>query len=505
MRQRLIGRMLAVAVVLGAVVQSASAAESKPLTLVRAQHAELRRKQAEVLADLAGKLEQAGAADAAAEARKLAVPPDGKRIEFEKLPAKVQAEPSLELPREQRDLLQKLRTARQKCANDLFLLSKRALGAGSVGYAYELVREAAVQDPDNVAARKILGYVRAGDEWLTAFQSRMRRTGQVWHPKFGWIPEADVRQYEAGQRKSKGRWITAEQDAELHRDFENAWEVRTEHYLVKTNHSLERGVEVATRLEAFHDFFVETFAGFYNKPEDLKTLFGNGTARVVEAKPHEVHYFRTRDEYNKRLVSKIPTIAVTNGLYYTSDRVAYFFHDDKLTSDDTLYHEETHQLMYECLSRDREVANQAHFWVIEGIACYMESFRPGEGKVSLGDPNHVRIVAARYRYLTDKHYVPLGKFAAMGLLEFQTLPFSELQRNYSEAAGLAHFFMQYDDGRYRDALVEHLSQLYHTVGPGRRPVQNLAELTGIAYTELDRQYGEYMKALGAPTATAARE
>ncbi|HEX6985240.1 MAG TPA: hypothetical protein VF170_07680, partial [Planctomycetaceae bacterium] len=114
-----------------------------------------------------------------------------------------------------------------------------------------------------------------------------------------------------------------------------------------------------------------------------------------------------------------------------------------------------------------------------------------------------RIVAARYRYLTEGHYVPLGRFAAMGLNEFQTLPFDEMQRNYSQAAGLAHFFMHYDGGRYCDALIEHLAQLYNGPGPNRRMAQNLAELTGVSYTELDRQYGEYMRSLGEPQTAAA--
>ena len=37
----------------------------------------------------------------------------------------------------------------------------------------------------------------------------------------------------------------AGEEAEIRRDFRHAWEIRTEHFLVKTNHSLERGVEIA--------------------------------------------------------------------------------------------------------------------------------------------------------------------------------------------------------------------------------------------------------------------
>lgn len=481
------------------------AGESRQMALLRTRHESLRRDYAESLNGLARDLSAVGAADAAAEASKLAVPPDPRQIVLQKLPKAFAQDPSLDLPAGERELRLKFRTARRDQSIELYRLSRQALTAGSVRYAYELLRESAAQDPDNPTARKVLGYVPAGKEWLTPYTAKKKARGDQWHATYGWLPKDHVARYEAGERFSGGRWITAEQDAELRRDFLNAWEVETEHYLVKTNHSLERGVEIATRLEEFHDFFVNAFAGFFNSPQQLKVLFqGSGTARPAEQPKHEVHYFRTRDEYNRRLVSKEAKIGDTNGLYFTTDRVAYFYHDEGRTADDTLYHEATHQLLYESLPKQREVGTQAHFWVIEGFACYMESFRPGAGGASLGDPGHVRIQAARYRYLDDGHYTPLGKFAAMGLHEFQTVPLSEMMRNYSQAAGLAHFFMHYDRGRYRDALIEHLAQLYHGAGPLRRPAQNLAELTGVAYTELDRQYGAYVKGLGEVRA-AARE
>lgn len=482
----------------------AAPAENRQLDLVRSEHGQLRREYAEVLNGLATELQRAGALEAATEALSLAVPSDPRQITISQLPASVLPDIPASAPTEVRAALLKLQQAREKQSVDLYLLSRRAITAGATQYAYELLREAATQDPDNPTARKILGFKRVGNEWLTPFEARMRYTKQVWHENYGWIPESHIPRYDAGERFSGGRWVSSENDAELHRDFSNPWIIRTEHYLVKTNHSLERGVEVASKLETFHGFFVETFAGFFSRPEDLQKLFRGGGNRAVESKPYEVHYYRTRDEYNERLVSKIENIAITNGLYYTNDRIAYFFHDEKLTLDDTLYHEATHQIMYECLPRPREVATEAHFWAIEGIACYMESFKVEKnGDLTIGDVRHPRIIAARHRYVTDKYYVPIGKFAAMGLHQFQSVPLSEMQRNYSQASGLAHFLMHFDQGRYRDAFIEHLAQLYHGVGPYRKPAQNLAELTRIAYVKLDQEYGDYIKDLGTAQATAS--
>jgi hypothetical protein len=63
--------------------------------------------------------------------------------------------------------------------------------------------------------------------------------------------------------------------------------------------------------------------------------------------------------------------------------------------------------------------------------------------------------------------------------------------------------MQYDAGHYRDALIEHLSEIYRAGARGRLAVRSLAELTGVSYDELDRQYEAYMQALPASIPQAA--
>src|SRR5262249_4808884 len=154
----------------------------------------------------------------------------------------------------------------------------------------------------------------------------------------------------------------------------------------------------------------------------------------------------------------------------------------------TLYHEATHQLFFESHSQNRAICENHHFWIIEGIACYMESFQRKDGSFTLGDPNYIRFVGARHNLLDKKYYVPLREFSGYGMLEFQTAP--ELSKNYTQAAGLARFFMHHDNGRYRDALVTHLSQLYSKDERVRENAQGLDELTSIDFSDLDRQYAE---------------
>lgn len=462
------------------------------------KHEQLREQFAASLGKIAETAESNGFHDEAQAIRKLAAPPDADRLQLEPLPEEVQPEIRLDTPENERAWKSPLRRAQQDYARDLYLLAQRLVNQGHSSYAFQVIREAASHDPDNKSVRGVLGFARHENQWVTPFRRQMLKENNVWHEEFGWLKKDQVDRYENGERYFKSKWMSARQEAELRRDFKNAWEVRTDHFLVKTNVSQERGVEVAKALEEFHDFFMEAFASFFQSPQQLKKLFSPATGAATRAaKPHVVHYFATQDEYNTTLKPKIPLIGITNGLYFTTDRTAYFFEPTVGNFEQnkpTLFHEATHQLLYEIDPKARAIADREHFWIIEGIACYMESFRRGNnGRISVGDPRYLRFEAARQRYVIDKYYIPLEKFAGMGLRDFQSDP--NIAKNYSQASGLAHFFMHYDNGRYRDDLIEHLTQHYSVTRRKVPMVQGLDELTGVDYAELDRQYGEYCATL----------
>jgi len=466
------------------------------LELFRSQHSELRRNHVAALGKIRAfcadqKLEKGVQAVDAAIRSATDTPTSNPE-----LPVLVAAELSPNLPGPQRQWRSQLRTQRRRQAQALLLLSRRVLKAGHTSYAFDLVRETAISDPDSRVARRLLGFVRFGDRWVTPFASLQLRRRHVWHATFGWLPASHVEKYENGQRYFKRRWVSVEREAELRRDFRNAWEIRTDHYLIRTNHSLEEGVALARNLETFYRFFHSSFAGFFKTREQIQRLF-DGTNQVTGGgsstltRPHVVHFFRDRNEYRRTLRQRIPQIDITNGLYMPEDRIAYFFHGkpvDPLFPRATLFHEATHQLLYESRTRHRPIAHDANFWIVEGFACYMESFLPSATGYQIGDPKYVRFHWARHRLLEENYYIPLKTFASMGMRPFQTDP--NITRNYSQASGLAHFLLHHEDGRYRDALIQHLSQIYT---PGRRiSISPLQTLTGVDTIELDRQYRRYL-------------
>jgi len=418
--------------------------------------------------------------------------PDALSFDLPALPREVLPEISNQLSADERFWQTQLRKHDTDYARKLYLLSRQSLHNGNPGFAYRLVREAAVHDPDHPQVRKILGYVRSGNEWVTPFAAEQIRKGNVWHEQFGWLPKSHLVRYAAGERNFKGRWVTTAKEDVLRQSFADCWEVRTDHYLIKTNHSLERGVELGKALEDYYEFFNETFAGFFNTPEQLKKLFeGAAKSARPDAKQYVVHYYRTREEYLDRMKKQFPNIGQTNGVYMTNDRVAHFYHDPSVQNEATLFHEATHQLFFESHNQPRPIGDKAHFWIIEGIACYMESFHCKNGVVSVGDPQYIRFAGARANLLSEtSYYVPLREFSGLGTQQFQNAPQPELMKNYTQASGLARFFMHYDNGRYREALVTHLSQLYSGNNNIRNQAQGLDALTGVAFEDLDCQYLE---------------
>lgn len=455
---------------------------------------------------LAAEVEALGMAPNAREIRAFAQQPDQRSLRMDDLPETLIPDIPAALSTEERNWRLRLRGLETDYANDLFKLGERAKLSGQISLAWRFVREAAYRNPDHDRARATLGYVLYKNSWTTPFRKQKLERGNEWHDRFGWVLKDDLPKYLEGERRAKdGRWLPADRDAAIRADFANAWEVDSEHFHVRSNHSLERAVEISVELERFHDYFVREFAAVFMTPQQMQKLF-EGAAGTVSSKRHVVHYFRTREEFRKRLIDKQPEAAFSDGLYRSDDRIAYFFDrpgdEDKVA--ETMYHEVTHQILSESARKAVGVANwvDGDFWLVEGLACYLESFKPQGRGGAVGDSKHLRIDWAR-RFLVDEDFfIPLERFTAMTQHDFQCADMpngaprvDRLQHHYAQAAGVTHFFMHSGDGKYRDALIQYLAQIYSADQRIRRNNATLEELTGVPFKELDRQYAEYMRGL----------
>lgn len=381
----------------------------------------------------------------------------------------------------------RFRKLRQAQGKSLYELAVAAAEQREFTLAYQLVHATLREDPGQEAARRLLGYKQHEGKWLTQYEFNKAKGNQVWHPQFGWIGRKQVARYEAGERFYKGRWISAADDARLHAEIDRGWEIATEHFQVRTNHSLEEGVVLAARLEEFYDVWRQLFVRFLFTDEQLARSFRDSTPLVHRSRLHQVTFFRDRDEYRAALAGESPSIGITTGYYLPSARTAYFFAGPE-REDANLCHEATHQLFYEP-KLVPEAANDANFWVVEGIACLMESYRRGNRLALLGGADALRLINARNRLLRDDFYVGLAELCGLGMKALQER--DDLKAIYSEAAGMTYFLLFADEGCYRQALVDYLSAVY----TNRDRPATLSQLTGASYDQLDEQYQRFIRNL----------
>lgn len=444
------------------------------------------------------------------------------------LPDFVQLPVSNRLPAEEKAWRTRLRKIREDRAKELYSLARKALRAGLPSLAYDIVNDVLRLNPDDTNSRLIMGQRQFHDplrkddptyagEWVSPFEAQQRSGSEAktQHPIYGWIPVGHVARYEAGERPWRGKWISAQKEAEIRRDFENAWEIRSEHFEVKTNTSLEEGVEISRKLEVFYRWLQSHFAGFFDTPDALEEKFEQANARrrgQTVFKPMKVLYFATREEYDRRMRGKIPPGQITNGLYWEPDSTSYFFRNPEDADRSTVFHEATHQILDLATRSDRvaaakkrqhvlrqpraerwKVGDKSNFWIIEGLACYFESFEVNEGVASVGRPDYIRFVGARQRYLVDNFFIPTQTFCSLGQEHFMAHP--NRRQFYTQASGLCHFLLHYEDGVYRDDLVKLLSAIYR---PDLRNVleqPSLEKITEVRFSTLDQQYRDHLESL----------
>ena len=257
------------------------------------------------------------------------------------------------------------------------------------------------------------------------------------------------------------------------------------------------------RQELF-DVWQKLFIRFYASEAHIQALF-DGQAQKLRTQMPRFHvvFFRDRDDYNRSLQAAMPdmsNIEISIGVYVERTRCAYFFAGEGY-EDRTLFHEASHQLFHQSRGFGRiapDVGHNTNFWIVQGVALYMESLRRDGDYDTLGGFDDERMHAARYRLLEDDFYVPLEELTTYGMKTIQND--KRIATLYSQAAGLTNFLVHYDAGRYRDALVTYLVTVYE----GRADPNTLSELTGTSYRDLDKQYRQFMQQSLHKAATGGR-
>ncbi|MHB8969133.1 MAG: hypothetical protein ACYC3X_04195 [Pirellulaceae bacterium] len=341
---------------------------------------------------------------------------------------------------------------RRQQAERLFDLARAQAEAGNEGAAYRLLCEVLREDPDHAQTRRILGYAQGEQGWRHSARRPKTRRNRVTHPQFGWSSD----QY---------------------------WVVDSEHFEVTTNLHVRAGRQVAEYLERVYSAWQQLFYEYWTVPGRLTARFRGENVSLGPEHAFEVVLFRDREEYVQQLSRSEPQIEMSIGYYSQSHKTAFFYAGDD-SARTTWVHEVTHQFFQESGEVAPKVGERSNFWMVEGVALYMESLTDHDGYFSVGGVDANRLQYARYRYLNEDYYIPLEKLVGYGREQLQKDV--NLPKLYSQCAGLTHCFLDVDHDQRMRSFISCLRTVYRGMGQ----LQTLSSALGTTYTELDQQYRE---------------
>lgn len=358
--------------------------------------------------------------------------------------------------------------------------------------AVRLLHLALRDDPDHARGREAGGWVRRDAEWLAPEAAKRLDRGEAYDPAYGWMPKAKLQRYRAGERSDRGRWVAAADDEQRPRDVKHGREFHSDHWEIVSTAGLADAAALALRLEETRHVWRQVFGGFALEPKDLERRL-EGRGRAAPHSPHSAILCAGRGQYVTELEPLEPLIGKTNGIYWLPTKTIWFFADaagDPPELDPiTIHHEATHQLFTEAradVGKARHLAGErCGFWAIEAAACYLETIEPTPFGWIVGGRDAGRVPAAKER-LDDGFQVPLEELCRLGRKAFQSD--DRLPQLYSQIAGLADFFMNAADGRYRESFLEYLVRVYS----GTADPETLSRLCRKPYAELDADYRRHL-------------
>ncbi len=474
---------LAILLLVAADLSDAQSTDSESLgTSLEAERFQILTTEAETLRSIAAGLRKAGKTEEAEQVRAFVEEPPPLRgpRRFFPLPEIVPADESKR---------PQLTLEAQKVLDDsvdaLEDLADRAFEARRYAVADAALRGILKRSPDHPEARRLLGFVPHEGGWVTPLARSRLREGEILHPTFGWVPESWLERLEDGllpaPRGSRGssrlRWLpAAEADALRQGRIADGWSVTTPHFQIKANVPLADAITLGKRLEAFRDLFISIMADVIG-PERLQLARlqrnPSATASPSAGKRHRVIFFGSKAQYNEYLSRRLgPDIVATLGVYVTKEDAARFreqpasfsFQDEnaEIGVESTLYHEVSHQLLFELAGRSGFQRNRGHFWIFEGLGTYFETVRRlPDGSLQCGGPVGRRLEAAQDQIINLNRFIPIDAFLTMGRLEFNgQRGESEPQFNYVQAMALTVFLMDGDRGIYRAGLLDYVNDAY---------------------------------------------
>jgi tetratricopeptide (TPR) repeat protein len=266
-----------------------------------------------------------------------------------------------------------------------------------------------------------------------------KQLGQEKVNGFGWVDKESTAKLKQGLREYQGKWLPRSEVEKIRSDWANAMEIKTKHYLVKTNTTHEKGYEIAEYAEDVYQMYFK--------------IFGRTLKLREMHEPMNICFYRSREEIDRYSGLSLPK--GTAGVYRRSNRVAHFYDTNPnllakevgkktiySTLKDIVQHECTHQLNHLIGGLEDGV------WLDEGLATYFESVqRDKKGDITIGQKNH-------YRFYAPIPNIPLSNF-------LQMRPGADINtpEEYRLAATFTRYFLNGNGVKYKQMFLNYVKRL----------------------------------------------
>ncbi|WP_153558681.1 leucine-rich repeat domain-containing protein [Roseimaritima sediminicola] len=235
----------------------------------------------------------------------------------------------------------------------------------------------------------------------------------------------------------------------------------TPHFSVHSQADRETTRAVAQQLERFYWIWTQVFFPLWQDRADVRRAV-QGQGRIASGgRRMRVVLYRDHQAYVAGLREHVPGIERSTGFYSDRQQCTFLFAGQD-ADPATWQHELTHQLLREATRSRLRVQDRpgeaTEFWLVEGIASYMESVRFAPTYALVGGWESPRMQFARYRWLAAGDRMTLAELVPLGRAEVQAR--EDIARWYAHSAAYAHLFMDGGMPEGRDRILAHLIQLY---------------------------------------------
>jgi hypothetical protein len=298
---------------------------------------------------------------------------------------------------------------------------------------------------------------KEADDWLektVSFyldqpEARAKR-GEEKVEAFGWVPKAHAEQ--ARKPVEMAEDLSAKD--EEHRTWDQAWVMRSPHFLLRTTVGNREAARILELLEKARDVFFQTLGGRMKPPEYRVGLYIHANASDA----------RTSGPMGPGV-----------GFFNPVTNIAVLHAGDE----NTLLHELTHQLAHNAMGHETwSLLQQAdvrsdspdNYWVMEGLAVYFGGLRfESGGPVFQGPRNRASLEPPPMREFLGYDQAAFAKNTGLC---------------YLLSGELTRFLMEANEGRRRTAFLDFVREYYL----GNSTLDTLEKSLGIKIPVLEKEF-----------------